>query len=208
MNLYHFSLQINKKELLCDVSVSFKKGINHLLGRNGTGKTCLAKALYGVLPYTGKIEQKAKSVVLIGSYSGLPLDLCVKDILGLALKNSSKKIYEALYIDLGIADIPINNRIKQLSDGQKQKLKLLFFLVMQPELIILDEFSNALDKSTCILLYRFFNEYVARNDVNIINITHNMSDIEYMPGVYFLLENCNLVPHLSKEAIIDSYIRG
>lgn len=208
MNLYNFSLQINKKSLLSNVSVSFKKGMNHLLGRNGTGKTCLAKALYGVLPYSGKIEQRAKNIALIGSYSGLPLDLCVKDILKFALKNSNKKLYASLYIDLEIADIPINNKIKQLSDGQKQKLKLLFFLAMQPELIILDEFSNALDKTTCMLLYHFFNEYVAKNDATIINITHNMSDIEYMPGIYFLLENGSLISNLSKEMVIDAYIKG
>lgn len=54
----------------------------------------------------------------------------------------------------------------------------------------------------------FFNEYVVKNDATIINITHNMSDIEYMPGIYFLLENGSLISNLSKEMVIDAYIKG
>ena len=210
MHLHRFSLKIHKKQLLTDVSVTFNKGINHLLGKNGTGKTCLAKALYGILPYKGTVEHafpKGKTAI-IGSYTALPLDLCVKDILRLALKTGHKEIYTYLYSALELSDIPEHNTVKRLSDGQKQKLKILFFLMPQPHLIILDEFSNALDKTTALQLYRFFNAYALKNDVLVINITHNMSDLEHMGGSCFLLENRTLIAGLSKEAIIDSYIKG
>lgn len=207
MKLCNFSLSINRKKLLCDVSVTFNRGVNHLLGRNGTGKTCLAQALFGILRYTGTIENQPEKKTIIGSYTELPSDLCVSDILQLALRNGNDDVYAYLFRTLEVDDIPEHNIVKRLSDGQKQKLKILFFLMTQPNLIILDEFSNALDKRTCLQLYSFFNEYAMKNDVIIINITHNMSDLEYIEGTYFLLENLTIISDLSKEKIMDSYIR-
>lgn len=75
-------------------------------------------------------------------------------------------------------------------------------------MLVLDEFTNALDKRTCLQIYDFFNEYVAKNEIVVVNITHNMSDVEYMTGMHFLLENKKIVANLLKSAILDAYIKG
>lgn len=104
--------------------------------------------------------------------------------------------------------MPLKNKIKNLSDGQKQKLKLLFFLAQEPELIILDEFTNGLDKKTSIEIYKFLNNYTNKGHVTLINITHNLADLEYMEGNYYLLQNEDINQVNSKEMAIDSYIKG
>lgn len=70
MKLTNFSLSIKGKCLLENVNVDFKsKTINHILGKNGTGKTCLAKALVGAMKFDGDIEGVNKKVCVIGSLS-------------------------------------------------------------------------------------------------------------------------------------------
>lgn len=81
-------------------------------------------------------------------------------------------------------------------------------LIPSPKIIILDEFTSALDKSSTLEIYKFLNEYVTQNDVTCINITHNLSDIEYMPGNYYFFSNKNIVIVDSKQEIIDLYMRG
>ena len=208
MKLINYSLKV-KKELLSNVNVEFSAGkISHLLGKNGAGKSCFAKSVMGVFSYKGVIQLEAKNIVVIGSYSNIPLEMKVKDILRIVNDKYDKKIVAVLEQKLQIHKIPCNNRIKNLSDGQKQKVKLLFYLASEPEVIILDEFTNALDKESCMDIYCFLNEYLLDNRSVIINITHNLADLEYMAGDYYLIDNKDIKNISKKEDIIEMYIRG
>ena len=110
---------------------------------------------------------------------------------------------------LQIHKIPCNNRLKNLSDGQRQKVKLLFYLASEPEVIILDEFTNALDKESCMDIYSFLNEYIQENNrCVVINITHNLADLEYMAGDYYLIDDKDIQQISKKEDIIERYIKG
>lgn len=209
MELRNFSLAMKDKSLLENVNVIFKVGeINHILGKNGTGKTCLAKAMVGALPYDGIIDFHTNRICAVGSYTNLPLDLKTKDVLKIVQQNFEPSVVEALVNKLNIKDVPFENKIKNLSDGQKQKLKLLFFLSPAPQLVVLDEFTNALDKKSCLDIYGFLNAYISMGRTTIINITHNLTDIEYLPGNYYLIENRTIVSGLTKENVVDLYIKG
>ena len=174
MKLINYSLKV-KKELLSNVNVTFSEGkISHMLGKNGTGKSCFAKSVMGVFSYKGSIQTDARNIVVIGSYSNIPLEMKVKDMIQIVNAKYDRKIVSVLEQKLQIHKIPCNNRLKNLSDGQRQKVKLLFYLASEPEVIILDEFTNALDKESCMDIYGFLNEYLLENKKSvIINITHN-----------------------------------
>lgn len=62
---------------------------------------------------------------------------------------SKSEVYESIYNMLGLDSLNNNQIISKLSDGQNQKLKLLFFLSRKAKIIILDEFTSALDKRVC-----------------------------------------------------------
>ena len=75
-------------------------------------------------------------------------------------------------------------------------------------MIILDEFTNALDKNSALDLYHFLSIYNKMHEVVIINITHNLSDLEYMEGKYYYIHN-HKIDHLeSKKEIIEMYVKG
>lgn len=56
MKLENFSIKTKKRNLLSNVSIEFEKGkMTHVLGKNGTGKICLAKSIIGAFPFSGKV---------------------------------------------------------------------------------------------------------------------------------------------------------
>ncbi|WP_026505301.1 ATP-binding cassette domain-containing protein [Butyrivibrio sp. NC3005] len=208
MELINYSLEVGNRLLIEETNLIFEQGkINHLLGNNGVGKSCFAKSCANILPHKGTIKQ-ANDLVVIGSYSNIPLDFTLNNIIDIIKKEHSQKDIDEIISLLNFDNISKNIRIKQLSDGQKQKIKLLFFLISKPNNIILDEFTSSLDKSSSFELYSFFNNYVNNKNVTCINITHNLADMENMPGAYFLLSNKRIIKYDNPNEIISRYIKG
>lgn len=208
MKLINYSLKVGKKKLLENVNISFdKKYINHILGSNGAGKSSFAKTCVGMLEFEGKIEENQEAI-LIGSSSNIPAEFTLDDVIKLLKKKFEAQKIMGLYDLLKLNKVSKNLQIKKMSDGQKQKIKLLAFLSADPKVIILDEFTNALDKNSSIDLYEFLIEYKKTHEAVIINITHNLSDLEYMEGKYYYINNLEITEIASKDEIVAMYIRG
>lgn len=208
MELINYSLKIGKQLLIKETSIEFATGkVNHLLGNNGVGKSCFAKSCLDILPHKGLIKASS-DITVIGSYSNIPSDFTLKNIINILEKQYSQNEIDKMNNLLNLDNISKNTRIKKLSDGQKQKIKLLYFLIAKPQNIILDEFTSSLDKSSTFELYDFLNKYVNNNNVTCINITHNLADIENMPGEYYLLTNQEITKYDDPNEIIRLYIKG
>lgn len=209
MNIEGYSLKIKKQLLINNCDLKFYLGkINHIVGKNGVGKSQLAKDF--LLNNSGYISKSISSnTTLISSSSNIPNDIS-KDFLLNLLKNkfnNSEDKFNKIYEILNIKDIPARVLIKNLSDGQKQKLKFLSFLLEDNELIVLDEVTNALDKKTVNEIYNFLNDFIKNNPSKIIlNITHNLSDLNNLPGKYFNFKNQKIEEYVSRENLIDDYI--
>lgn len=189
MKLNNYSLKVKNKQLVDNCDLNFYLGqINHIVGKNGVGKSLLAKDF--LLNNSGNIPKSiSQNVTLISSSSNIPNDI-TKDFLLSLLKSkfeNNRQTFDKIYNILNIEAIPSNVLLKNLSDGQKQKLKLLSFLLEDHDLIILDEVTNALDKKTVNEIYEFLNDFIQSHQTKtIINITHNLSDLSALPGVTLL----------------------
>ncbi|MCP1101082.1 putative peptide transport system ATP-binding protein [Aequitasia blattaphilus] len=203
-----YSLKIGNKELIKNLNIKFRDSvISHLGGSNGVGKSCFAKSCINILDYEGEIKASSEPVV-IGSYSNVPSDLRLNNLYVFLKSKYENKYVEWLFFMLGLDTIPKSFRIKNMSDGQKQKMKLLTFLASKPRVIILDEFTNAIDKKSTLDIYDFLIKYVEQEGVTCVNISHNLSDIEHMSGRYYYMEEKTIKEVDSKEEIIKTYIRG
>lgn len=208
MKLANYKLKVGNKILLDNVNISFEDNvINHILGSNGAGKSSFAKSCVGMLKYEGIISGN-DGAILIGSGSNVPSEFTLNDIIGLLNKKFEPQKVKGLFDLLKLNTVSDKLQIKKMSDGQKQKIKLLAFLSAAPKVIILDEFTNALDKNSALDLYHFLTEYNRANNVVIINITHNLSDLEYMEGRYYYIQNMGISEYKTKNEIIDLYVRG
>ncbi|HDA7059495.1 TPA: ATP-binding cassette domain-containing protein, partial [Staphylococcus aureus] len=207
--LNNYSLKVKNKQLVDNCDLNFYLGqINHIVGKNGVGKSLLAKDF--LLNNSGNIPKSiSQNVTLISSSSNIPNDI-TKDFLLSLLKSkfeNNRQTFDKIYNILNIEAIPSNVLLKNLSDGQKQKLKLLSFLLEDHDLIILDEVTNALDKKTVNEIYEFLNDFIQSHQTKtIINITHNLSDLSSLPGKYFIFKDLQIEEYQSKEEVINDYI--
>ncbi|MFX4794264.1 ATP-binding cassette domain-containing protein, partial [Acinetobacter baumannii] len=88
--------------------------------------------------------------------SNLPSDVTINDLERTIPWKLSKEIYQLLNIN----QISKTVKLKQLSDGQKQKVKLLVLLSLDKHIIILDEITNALDKKSVDEINVFLQNYI------------------------------------------------
>ncbi len=198
MKLSNYTLEIGGKSLLNETDVLFRKGeINYILGENGIGKSVFAKSLF----------HKYENITLIGSYTNIPNDVTFESLLVfLRRKFSYEKIME-LYHMLGLNKIDHKVKISKLSDGQKQKIKLLVFFLFEKEIIILDEISNALDRKSVNEIYSFLTQFLLNNKTNtIISITHNPLDVKLAKGSYFIFKNKTIREIDSIENLMAEYM--
>lgn len=200
LRLSNYCLSIKKRELLKSVNVEFVEGrINHILGKNGVGKSIFAKDLM----------LKDADVVVIGSYSNIPEDITLRELKKMLIKKFGSEAVSELCRILNMFNIDEKLILKKLSDGQKQKIKILVFLLFDRKTIILDEVTNALDKATANEIYDLFNSYIKHHpEKTIINITHNLSDLNKMDGEYYLFEDYDIKQYRNKDELIELYIGG
>ena len=70
----------------------------------------------------------------------------------------------------------LNTPIEFLSGGQRQALSLLMATLKRPELLLLDEHTAALDPKTSVALMELTDEFVKKDQLTALMITHHMED--------------------------------
>lgn len=186
------SKKANNIDILKNISVEFKKGtIYGIVGRNGSGKTMLFKAICGLINVSsGKITVFDKSIekgafpentgVIIENPGFLPQYSAFKNLQILAsIKNKIDDDTIKSYLNLVTLDPEDKRPVKKYSLGMKQKLGLAQALMESPELLILDEPMNALDDDSVKLIRKILLDLKAKG-VTILLASHNKEDIEQL----------------------------
>lgn len=160
------------KKVLYNINLELEKGkIYGFVGKNGSGKTMLFRAICGLIQPTsgtvslngqllGKSIRFLPNTGLLIENIGLWDDLSAYDNLKILNEISSKKISSREIKDVikkfGL-DPDDKKPFKKFSLGMKQRLCLAQAFMGNPEILILDEPTNALDKTgvqeveTCLL---------------------------------------------------------
>ena len=171
----------NRDVLFSDINLTLNSQEKiALIGNNGSGKSTLLKIIAGELqPKTGFIKSDS-NVYYIPQIFGQFNNYSIAEALGIDKKlNALKEILngsvneenmEVLNDDWSIEDrikeaftywnIPdfhLNQKLENLSGGQKTKLFLAGMMIHQPDLILMDEPTNHLDLTSRNLLYDFIN---------------------------------------------------
>lgn len=207
LDIRDYSLKVKNRVLLENAHLHFQSGVvSHILGKNGVGKSRLAKDL--ILNLSGHIPGDLQDkITVIASYSNIPDDIPTKMLLRLLQRKYDKDKLQQLGNMLNIDNIECNVLIKSLSDGQKQKLKLISFFLEDKEMIILDEITNSLDKKTVNEIHQFLQSYIRQHpNKMILNITHNLSDLNHVEGHYYLFRDKQIIQYENKDEIIKAYV--
>ena len=154
------SLTIGKTAILNDVTVSLEAGkIHGLIGRNGSGKTMLMKCICGFIrPTRGVVVVDGKRVgkdvdfpknmgIIIETPGFIPYYSGYKNLkllAGLRNKIGKEEIIQAM--ERTGLDPKLKRHVKKYSLGMRQRLGLAQAIMEDPDILILDEPMNGLDK--------------------------------------------------------------
>lgn len=222
ISIKNLAVKYGDREVFSKVSFDVEKGdYIGIAGQNGSGKTTLIKTLLGLVkPEKGEIRI---SGVLLDHFSDwrkigyLPQSLAlsnplfpatVKEVVALGLlsektfpkrigKKDDEKILAALQI-LGIENIQ-DKLIGELSGGQQQRVFLAHALVSNPEILILDEPTTALDPEIRESFFETISRLNKEKKVTILLISH---DVGYIGNF------ANKLLYLDKKAVFFGPFKG
>jgi phosphonate transport system ATP-binding protein len=165
-----------------------------VLGRSGSGKTTLIKLLAGILtPQRGVIEAAARSprgVAYIPQTLGLVRNMtALENTLAGALTRTNtllsmfkvfpretvRRAKETL-AGLGLGD-KLDEKVHHLSGGQRQRVAIARALMLEPVLILADEFVSQLDPVTTEEILDMMREITERG-VGMLVTTHETDAVD------------------------------
>ena len=164
-----------------------------ILGPSGCGKTTLLNIIGGLDRYTdGDLVINGKSTKEYGdrdwdtyrnhsigfvfqSYNLIPHQTILENVeltmtLGGVPKEERKKRAKEALISVGLGD-KLNKRPNQLSGGQMQRVSIARALVGDPDIILADEPTGALDSETGVMVMELLKE-ISKTKL-VIMVTHN-----------------------------------
>ena len=180
INVIHVTKKFGQAVVLNDVNISFEKGkIHGLIGRNGSGKTMLMKCICGFVPITqgeifvnGKLGAIIETPGFLYNYSGYNN---LKFLAAIQNKISKDEICDAIKL-VGL-DPDSKKHVGKYSLGMRQRLGLAQALMENPDILLLDEPMNGLDKHGVMEMRELFKK-LADNGKTIIMANHSSEDIE------------------------------
>lgn len=216
-----------KQKVLKDVSIKFRENeFVSILGQSGSGKTTLLNLIGGLDRYdTGDIIINGKSTkhfkdkdwdayrnnsigFIFQSYNLINHISILDNVeMGMTLSGVSRKLRRERAIEVlknvGLGD-HINKKPNQLSGGQMQRVAIARALANNPDIILADEPTGALDSKTSKSIMNLIKEI--SKDKLVIMVTHNeeIADeyssriIKLSDGV--IIEDSNPVEENDKES--------
>lgn len=204
------SLILNKTEILKYVTVQFDKGMIHgLIGRNGSGKTMLMKCICGfVRPTSGTVQVAGKQIgkdcdfpesvgIIIETPGFIPYYSGFRNLKLLADLNKriGKEEIRRTMQKVGL-DPELKRHVRKYSLGMRQRLGLAQAIMENPDLLILDEPMNGLDKEGVADMRKYLLDLKAQSKTILI-ASHSAEDIDIL---------CDTVCEMDKGVL--SVIRG
>lgn len=179
--------------VLDNINVDFEVGKVHgLIGRNGSGKTMLMKCICGIVPYKiGEIRVNDKVIgkdvdipanvgVIIETPGFLPNYSGFNNLKFLAKIKNKIGVNE---IRNAISSVGLNpddkKHVGKYSLGMRQRLGLAQAIMENPELLILDEPMNGLDKDGVKDMRQYLLDLKAQGKTILI-ASHSAEDIDVL----------------------------
>jgi ABC-2 type transport system ATP-binding protein len=197
--------QVKDNIILDNINIDIARGkIVGFIGRNGSGKTMLFKTICGLAnPSSGQIFVFGKKIehgsfpvnfgAIIENPGFIPNYTAFANLKMLA---SIKNIISDEEIKKSIEKVGLDpnekKKVGKYSLGMKQRLGIAQAIMEKPELLILDEPMNGLDKDGVVLIRNLLLE-LRETGVTILISSHNSEDIKVLCDKVFELDRGKLL---------------
>lgn len=194
---------VDEKKALNNINLDLVKGdFVTVIGSNGAGKSTLMNVIAGQLyPDVGDVIINGKQVVYLPEYkrsnfigrvfqdpmAGTAPSMTIEENLAMAYSRNKKRrltfgvtknrrdmfreFLATLNLDL---EDRLTAKVGLLSGGERQALSLLMTTFTNPDILLLDEHTAALDPSRAELITSLTRDVVERSELTTLMVTHNM----------------------------------
>jgi len=186
----------------------------YLVGKSGSGKSSLLKAIYGAIPIKegsakvldydlrtikrDQLPDLRRSLGMIFQDFNLFHKWSVASNLSFVLvatdwrdKAAIRQRVEEVLNDVGLIKY-FNHKVHQLSGGEQQRLAIARAIINKPQLIIADEPTGNLDPETSDEILYLLNRVSKQNHSAMILATHDYRLIEKFPARIFKCDDQNI----------------
>jgi peptide/nickel transport system ATP-binding protein len=219
----------NQIKVLDDVSVRVPRGRTvAVVGESGSGKSTLARVITGLLhpskgevlfngkPLTHKLKDRSvdelRRIQMIYQSADTALNprQTVRDIVGRPLEfyhgirgaaNDSKvvQLLESIEMDGSYIDRYPN----ELSGGQKQRISIARALAAEPEIIICDEVTSALDQIVQEEILQLLMKLQKETNVTYLFITHDIATVRAISDEIVVMHRGKVVQQGAKSKVLN-----
>ncbi len=206
-----------------DVTLRVEAGeVLALLGPNGAGKTTTIRMLASILmPTRGSVRvagfdtavdaaEVRRRVGLLTEHHGLYTRMKSQEYLaffgriyGLDSDHTDRRVAELLE-KFGLADAT-DQRLGQYSKGMRQKLAMARALLHDPDVLLLDEPTSAMDPESARLVRESILDLRSGNRA-IIVCTHNLSEAELLADRIAIIRNGRIVAQGTASQLMQDYL--
>ncbi|MES2143525.1 MAG: sugar ABC transporter ATP-binding protein [Pseudomonadota bacterium] len=217
-----------------DASLAIRKGeIVGLAGLLGSGRTETARAVFGAdMAARGAIRfngtatrfRSPQEAIAAGmgfcsedrKVEGIIPDMSVADNLALALmpalkrsglldEAAQRRVVERYIKSIGIKCAGPDQKIRELSGGNQQKVLLARWLAMNPKLLILDEPTRGIDVGAKAEIQALIRD-AANNGLGVLMISSELEEIVEGADRVFVLRDGRTVQELARDDITETAV--
>lgn len=215
----------NTFQALRGVNLSFRSGeLVSIIGESGSGKSTLMNLIGGLdLDFTGEINLDNKNIrefsekeidkyrknkigFVFQSFNLIPhLSVLDNVTIAMTLSNVSKKerIKRAkkILLDVGL-ETQINKKPNQLSGGQMQRVAIARALINDPDIILADEPTGALDSKTSEQILDIIKQ-IALSGKLVIMVTHSEKVARISSRVVAIADGLIISDNINDEVMLN-----
>jgi peptide/nickel transport system ATP-binding protein len=217
------------QDVLADISMEIPKGKTvAVVGESGSGKSTLARVITGLLPpqsgaiefenqelpkmLAGRDKEQLRAIQMIYQMPDVALNprQKISEVIGrplefyLGLKGASKKARVGELLEQIELPADFGDRLPgQLSGGEKQRVCIARALAANPELIICDEVTSALDQLVAEGILELLQNLQNNLNVSYLFITHDLATVKAIADNIVVMYQGKIVEQGKKEDILQ-----
>ena len=205
--------KIEDFEAVKHVSFKLKKGeILGLVGRNGSGKSTMLKAIAGIFsPNSGTIDLHDQTISLLSIGVGFQVDLSGREnilLSGMLLGFSEAEIKARMDEIIEFSELKdfIDAPVRTYSSGMHSKLAFSITAILETDIILIDEVLSVGDAKFKKKSFNKMKQLINHKDRTVIIVSHSDETIQQLCNKVLWINDGEMMAFGDTEEVMPKYI--